>query len=581
MPKPTNKKPFYSDLSVRFLTSGTINTQIETLSELFTEWFLYDSTTVNTLETFIANNNLGDIFSADDFRDIICGTAYLDETLTCLVPLLLPFKITPEKIRRINDCVAQSKAREIKSDPQITAELIHHILHRLEANRHDHRRAYDKERRKRPEIQEQERQRHHEYYINNKPAIREKQRKFAQEHPGLATARGREYRKKNPEAVSAYQTQYRKKNAAAVSARKKKCYNAKKEEYQAKHKAYYEQHREEIAAQQRAKREKEKTRDESAKSVCPTYLYLLQMRHDHRADYLKLFGQRNLVTYAIKTCPALQEMDSGKCAFCTGNNETSENCPMYTMAQLPDDATDKIREQEHILAYRERRHAYYIANREYILSLRRQYAIEHQEEIKAYRHKHYVANKKRLNAQGREYSRTHREQNTARQQRWRAENRDARLAYEAEYRQTNAEAVSARKKKCYHAKKEEYQAKHKAYYEQHREEIAAQQRAKHEKEKIRDESAKSVCPTFLYLLQMRYNHRADYLKLFGQRNLIGFAIKKCPALQEMDFDKCAFCVDDQNAENHCALYNMAELPSGAPHEIINLAQMLKEKAQGR
>jgi transcriptional regulator with XRE-family HTH domain len=50
---------------------------------------------------------------------------------------------------------------------------------------------------------------------------------------------------------------------------------------------HYEQHREEIAAQQREKREKEKIRDESAKSVCPTYLYLLQMRHDHRADAVR------------------------------------------------------------------------------------------------------------------------------------------------------------------------------------------------------------------------------------------------------------------------------------------------------
>ena len=155
------------------------------------------------------------------------------------------------------------------------------------------------------------------------------------------------------------------------------------------------------------------------------------------------------------------------------------------------------------------------------------------------------------------------------------------MAYEAEYREKNAEAVSARKKKCYQAKKEEYQAQHKAYYEQHREEIASQQRAKREKEKIRDESAKSVCPTFLYLLQMRHDHRADFVKLLGQRDLVGFAIKKCPALQEMDASKCAFCDGSENPHTVCEMQKMATMPSDIFDAMPNFVTIIKEKQKNR
>jgi hypothetical protein len=155
------------------------------------------------------------------------------------------------------------------------------------------------------------------------------------------------------------------------------------------------------------------------------------------------------------------------------------------------------------------------------------------------------------------------------------------LAYEAEYREKNAEAVSARKKKCYQAKKEEYQAQHKAYYEQHREKIASQQRAKREKEKIRDETAKSVCPTFLYLLQMRHDHRADFVKLLGQRDLVGFAIIKCPALQEMDASKCAFCDGSENPHTVCEMQKMATMPDGIIETMPDFVAIIKAKQTTR
>ena len=446
MPKPTNKKPFYSGLSVRFLASGTINTKIETLSELFTEWFLYDSTTANTLESFLANNDLDDIFSVADFTDLICGHAYLDEAFAALIPLLLPFSIPENKIFQLNNNVAKNDARMLSLSPEIIREMSREISEAKAKKRKERRRQYLDEYYQRPGVREQIKERSHKYYIANQEIIKNKSKK---------------YRQKNAEKIAAYKKQYSVLNRIAIAA--------------------------------------------------------------YRAKY----------------------------------------------------------EREHADAISIRRKKYYQANRDYILSKCRQYAIEHAEEIRQYKHEHYIANKKRINARTRQYALEHAEQIAAYQKQYRQENHETLLAYEAEYREKNAEAVSARKKKCYQAKKEEYQAQHKAYYEQHREKIASQQRAKREKEKIRDESAKSVCPTFLYLLQMRHDHRTDFVKLLGQRDLVGFAIKKCPALQEMDASKCAFCDGSENPHTVCEMQKMATMPDGIIETMPDFVAIIKAKQTTR
>ena len=446
MPKPTNKKPFYSELRVSFLPTGTINSKIETLSELFTEWFLYDSTTANSLESFLENNGLSDIFSVADFTDLICGYAYLDEPTVALVSLLLPFTIPEQKIFILNNNAALGGGRMMSLNPEIIREMSREISEAKSQKRKERRRQYLDEYIQRPGVREQIKERKKKYYIANQEIIKNKSKKYRQE---------------NAEKIAAYKKQYSVLNRVAIAA--------------------------------------------------------------YRAKY----------------------------------------------------------EREHADAISIRRKKYYQANRDYILSKCRQYAIEHAEEIRQYRHEHYIANKERINAKSRQYALEHAEQIAAYRKQYRESNHEELLAYEAQYRQENAEIVSARKKKCYQAKKEEYQARHKAYYEQHREEIAAQQRAKREKEKIRDESAKSVCPTFLYLLQMRHNHRAEFVKLLGQRNLVGFAIKKCPALQEMDASKCVFCDGTENPHEKCAMQQMAKMPSDILDAISNFVAIIKEKSKTR
>ena len=142
------------DMRVVFAPSGTIGTKIETLSELFTEWFLFDSETTNTIDTFIENNGLSDILTASDFTDLICGNAYLCEALITLIPLLLPFKITEQKMQRLNNAVAAHNVRMVCPNPIKIYTLAQGILHERADNRTAVIRNYKKEYRQIPEVRE-------------------------------------------------------------------------------------------------------------------------------------------------------------------------------------------------------------------------------------------------------------------------------------------------------------------------------------------------------------------------------------------------------------------------------------------
>ena len=378
MPKPTNKKSFYSDLSVRYPVKGSISERVESLSELFTEWFLYDSTTANSLESFIESNGLSCLFTPTDFTDLICGYAYLDEPLTTLVPLMLPFEITPEKMYRMNAEAQKAGGRIVESVPEIIYEIIQEILQEHKSARQERKKAKDRRyyERNRDEILAQQREyyeehreqkliRQHERYEQHRDEILAQQREYYEEHREQKLVQQREYREQHRDEILAQRREYYEQHREEILAQQRahreahreemlsryhryyqenrekklaqhhKYYKDHRKETSARHHEYYEEHRKEILVRQRENDKKNKDRDESAKSVCPTYLYLLQMRHYHRADYLKLFRRRNPVGFAIKKCPALQEMDYTKCAFCDGTENPHTVCEMQKMATMP------------------------------------------------------------------------------------------------------------------------------------------------------------------------------------------------------------------------------------------------------
>ena len=319
----------FSELRIDWLPTQSIISKITTLSELFTEWFLYESDTQKTIETFIVENGLSEFLSGSDFSALICGRAYLSDALVALIRTILPFKISESKMSRLNMKAKKSDAHEILSKPEIAYNKAINIIKQQQKEQQERKRIRNKIN-------------HHKYYLANKEYLNALSRKYVAEHTEQVAAYQKQYRIQNHKKILAYESGYRRKNAKNISDTKKKCYYAKKEQYRAHQAEYYEQNRQAILKQQHEKRNMNKERDNIAKSVCPTYLYLLAMRHNNRTEYLKLFGQRNPVSFAIKKCPALQKMNSTKCAFCDGTEHPHTICAMQQMTTMPDGIIEAI-----------------------------------------------------------------------------------------------------------------------------------------------------------------------------------------------------------------------------------------------
>ena len=332
-----------SGMHIDWLPSETVNSKISTLSELFTEWFLYESDKINTIESFIADRGLSDALTPSDFTKIICGDAYLSDCLVSLIYILLPFKINEGKLYYINAHAHKIGAQEIQPKPEIVYKKIKEI-----SQKQAHERAENTRKRKKTY--------RHEYYIANIEFIKNQLREYRQKHATQIAEYKKHYYEQNRDTLSEYHKQYRKDNAEHISARKKKCYHAKKAQYLAHNAEYYAKNHDTVLAQQheyytqnsdailsrqRNKYRENKERDKKAKTVCPTYLALLQMRHDRRGEYLKILGQRNLISFAIKECSALQSMDSEKCVFCN-NTCSAQNCAMLKIADIPNDVLTQI-----------------------------------------------------------------------------------------------------------------------------------------------------------------------------------------------------------------------------------------------
>ena len=306
-------------------TLDSVADKIKSLSELFSQWFLlYSMTKSNSVGSFIADNKLSNLISASDFLDLIHEGAYLDEQMVKLIPMLLPFKISDEKMQQLNNIAYKTGIRMIESDSEVADKILQELTMDPEQKRlikyreyykanREHILEYRKEYRQRAHVREKRKEINRKYRTENKDKASEYQKKYrriprVQEH------------------ISEYNRNYFIKNRERLSARRKEYLNRPEvQEHRKQHTKEYNRERYAFTKQ----------RDNAAKSVCPTFLYLLQMRHDHRADYLKLLGRRDLVSFAITKCPALQSMNSEKCIICNGETDSYENCAMQQMAEMP------------------------------------------------------------------------------------------------------------------------------------------------------------------------------------------------------------------------------------------------------
>ena len=311
------------NLNCRPFVKSSISGRISTLPELFTEWYLFDSSHEKNIPQFLAEEGLTDVFTESEFMDLICGGAYLDYALIQFITLKIPFPIKITKIQKLNwDLSVQNKKAYLIKSKTNTTEKIHEATKENKTKKRKQDAEYHKKNRER--ILKQ----HHEYYLANREHILERNRQWVLTHQEQYQKYHSQWCTENAEHLKEYHKKYRAENATAVSERKKKCYNAKKEQYKRKNKANYETNKEKYLAQQKQYNAKLKQKAEMAKTVCAAYVFLLNLRKTDKEQYLKIYRkQANPLIGMLKTCVALQNMDKKQCPFCNSKcDQSAEQC---------------------------------------------------------------------------------------------------------------------------------------------------------------------------------------------------------------------------------------------------------------
>lgn len=313
-------------------TTGDCETgRISKLSEVFLEWYLFESDTEKNIKIFLESEGLSDVFTETQFMDLMFGKAYLDSVLLQFVALKLPFYVVSKKLRHINAKHGKD-AYLIQHGPNVF-EKIHEtvqenkefIRKRKKEYRHNHHMAH----------------REHNLAMN---------RQWILDHFERYQAYQAQWRTENREHLHEYQSQYRQENATAVAERKKKCYRAKKEQYQKRNRENYAKNKERYLAQNKAHRMELQQKATLTQEFCAAYVFLLQLRKTDKAQYQMLYRpQQNPLTHMLRTCPALQNMDASLCPFC--NSEYDQSVDTYCnnkVLELPG-AVDKVKQIASVL----------------------------------------------------------------------------------------------------------------------------------------------------------------------------------------------------------------------------------------
>ena len=366
--------------SMHLMTTPLMDSEcvrISSLSEVFLEWYLFDSNTTKSVATFLKNEGITDVFTEKQFMDVLCGDACLDDTLVEFVALKLPFPLTLDRLHYLNSrekkrhvIVIKSKFDLIDTIKELAAqqkqqaiEKEKEIQKKYREEHHDQIIEYDRKRYKirREKVLAQKKI----YYATNKEQIAEKGKIYRETHKEEIRERKKQYGITHKEEIAEHRKKYRENNKEKLREKSKKWalehpeyykiraqkpqrkkymkeYHKKyaeenREAVQKQKKAWYEANKEKIAEQQREKHQQRKQQMEVAKKVCAAYVFLLNLRRTKKADFLQLYtAQANPLIGMIKTCPALQNMDINLCPFCNPNSEARiEQCCNQKALSLP------------------------------------------------------------------------------------------------------------------------------------------------------------------------------------------------------------------------------------------------------
>ena len=204
----------YLDLPLDFhgiYPGSGISSTINTLGEVFTEWFLFDLAASGDIPRFLHDSQLDGIFTDGQFMDLMCNRAYLDDNLVFFVYKKLPFSIQKSKLYSLNMAARRSGAYCLVAGDDAIADITAQLHAQATATQNDRRiknRTYSQtyrirnadiintRRRERrandPSVRAQE----HEY--RTRPEVRARNRLASQK-----------YKHNNPDRVSAYNKKYK------------------------------------------------------------------------------------------------------------------------------------------------------------------------------------------------------------------------------------------------------------------------------------------------------------------------------------------------------------------------------------
>lgn len=312
----------YDDgLAMSWHLGGTVASTVHTLADVFIEWFLFDSSAPKTIDEFLVAESLSDIFTPQQFMDIMSGVAHVDAAMCSVLPRILPFKISARRLAMMNNLI-----KGTTPCVPYNAGAINNRLKLIADTQKNKRKTY-----------------RHKYYIENKSRVLEQIKAYYLEHRDKICLYYKKWRSEHLAEQKEYHATYRKNNAAIVSQRKKKAYHKKKDVYNARTRANYYANKDAILAQQRlyyqenkeriaqrqAKKHQEYMQDkELAMRICPTFKFLMDLKHNNIDLFLTRYKKQEFIaTKAKKYCAALQSGDCTQCAVCNGG-DMSHMCPM-------------------------------------------------------------------------------------------------------------------------------------------------------------------------------------------------------------------------------------------------------------
>ncbi|MDR0803696.1 MAG: hypothetical protein LBO08_01215 [Rickettsiales bacterium] len=232
---------------------------INTLPELFTEWFLLDSSSAKTVDGFLAAEQLDSILSVDDFYALLGGNAVIDDLICQFVSQILPFTTAQLHYMRAKVLYRAPHAMEIRGNPDIILPRIKGAVKERRQLKQERRAQYIQKYNDTPHAREnrkiyyiENRQKilarvkkyrtqnretvilaQKNWYERNKNKISKAGKDFRRDHPDLVRERRKKMPSAAPEIVAKYNKDYRARNKTKLSLKKKAKYLANRDDIRA------------------------------------------------------------------------------------------------------------------------------------------------------------------------------------------------------------------------------------------------------------------------------------------------------------------------------------------------------------